>query len=49
MERLTGLESLYLRLETDSMPMNMSSLMIYDRSAAPGGSEIGRASCRERV
>lgn len=38
MERLTGLESLYLRLETDSMPMNMSSLMIYDRSAAPGGS-----------
>ena len=37
MERLTGLESLYLRLETDSMPMNASSLMIYDRSAAPGG------------
>jgi diacylglycerol O-acyltransferase / wax synthase len=38
MKRLTGLESLYLRLETDSMPMNMSSLTIYDRSAAPGGS-----------
>jgi diacylglycerol O-acyltransferase / wax synthase len=37
MERLTGLESLYLRLETDSMPMNASSLTIYDRSAAPGG------------
>ena len=37
MKRLTGLESLYLRLETDSMPMNMSSLTIYDRSAAPGG------------
>jgi diacylglycerol O-acyltransferase len=36
-ERLTGLESLYLRLETDSMPMNVSSLTIYDRSAAPGG------------
>jgi diacylglycerol O-acyltransferase len=37
MERLTGLESLYLRLETDSMPMNASTLTIYDRSAAPGG------------
>jgi diacylglycerol O-acyltransferase len=38
MERLTGLQSLYLRLETDSMPMNASALTIYDRSAAPGGS-----------
>jgi diacylglycerol O-acyltransferase len=37
MERLSGLESLYLRLETESMPMNVSSLTIYDRSAAPGG------------
>ena len=37
MERLTGLERAYLRLETDDTPMNMSSLTIYDRSAAPGG------------
>ncbi len=37
MERLTALESLYLRLESDCMPMNASSLTIYDRSAAPGG------------
>lgn len=37
MERLTGMESVYLRLEAASMPMNVSSLTIYDRSAAPGG------------
>jgi diacylglycerol O-acyltransferase len=36
MERLTGLESAYLRLETDRTPMNVSSLTIYDRSAAVG-------------
>jgi len=37
MERLTGLESLYLHLEADGTPMNVSSLTIYDRSSAPGG------------
>ncbi len=37
MEQLTGLENLYLHLESDGMPMHVSSLTIYDRSSAPSG------------
>jgi WS/DGAT/MGAT family acyltransferase len=37
MEQLTGPENLYLDLESESLPMHVSSLTIYDRSSAPGG------------
>jgi diacylglycerol O-acyltransferase / wax synthase len=37
MERLKGIESLYLHVETGSMPMHMSTLTIYDPGTAPGG------------
>ncbi len=37
MEQLTGPENLYLDLESDGLPMHVSSLTIYDRSSAPGG------------
>jgi diacylglycerol O-acyltransferase / wax synthase len=37
MERLRGIESLYLHVETGSMPMHLSTLTIYDPGTAPGG------------
>ena len=37
MERLKGIESLYLHLETGSMPMHLSAVTIYDPRTAPGG------------
>jgi WS/DGAT/MGAT family acyltransferase len=37
MEPLKGSESLYLHLESDGMPMHVSSLTIYDPATAPGG------------
>jgi WS/DGAT/MGAT family acyltransferase len=36
MEQLTGIQSLYLQLESGAMPMHASSLTIYDRSTAHG-------------
>lgn len=36
MEQLTGIQSLYLQLESGAMPMHASSLTIYDRSTAAG-------------
>ena len=38
MEQLTGLENLYLQLESESAPMHASSLTIYDPRSAPSGS-----------
>lgn len=37
MERLSAFESLCLDIETPDMPMNVSSLTIYDPSSMPGG------------
>jgi WS/DGAT/MGAT family acyltransferase len=37
MEQLTGLQNLYLHLESGSVPMHGSSLTIYDRRTAPSG------------
>ncbi len=37
MMQLSGIEDLFLRVETPSMPMHISSLTIYDPASAPGG------------
>ena len=37
MEQLTGLQNLYLHLESGAAPMHASSLMIYDPGSAPSG------------
>ena len=36
MEQLTGLQNLYLQIESDVAPMHTSSLTIYDRHRGPG-------------
>jgi WS/DGAT/MGAT family acyltransferase len=37
MEQLTGLQNLYLQMESDAAPMHASSLTIYDRRTTPSG------------
>jgi diacylglycerol O-acyltransferase / wax synthase len=37
MEQLTGLQNLYLQVESDAAPMHTSSLTIYDRRTGPAG------------
>jgi len=37
MEQLTGLQNLYLQMESDAAPMHTSSLTIYDRRHGPSG------------
>ena len=38
MQQLTGIQDLYLQLESGAMPMHASSLTIYDRTLPSGGS-----------
>ena len=38
MEQLTGLQNLYLQMESEAAPMHTSSLTIYDRRKGPAGS-----------
>ena len=55
MRRLTGLDAVFLYMETPSNHMHVGSTAIFDPTTVPGGysfqkvKEIGRASCRERV
>lgn len=50
MQRLSGLDAVFLSVETDVVPMHVGALLIIDRSAAPGfGFDAVREALRQRL